>query len=258
MCLRFRDEARYLSEWLDYHLAAGVDHFFLYNNFSEDGFLEALQPYLAQGLVTLIDWPRAPASPAAENDCLTRTAGRFGWVGFLDVDEFLVVADGRSIGSFLKEFSQAPAVALHWYMFGSNGHRTRPATGVIAAYTRRAPAPNHHVKVFVRPDQAVRNRNSHSFYYRRARCAVRENGSPVYGSMADPPTAERAWINHYHYKSLEDYLEKASRSSTLDASGTREPSRSVSGARRSHAEANDVVDERALQYLKYRQAVSQT
>jgi hypothetical protein len=27
MCLRFRDEARFLGEWLDYYIAAGVDHF---------------------------------------------------------------------------------------------------------------------------------------------------------------------------------------------------------------------------------------
>ena len=26
----FKDEARYLKEWLDYHLLAGVEHFYLY------------------------------------------------------------------------------------------------------------------------------------------------------------------------------------------------------------------------------------
>ena len=25
----FKDEARYLKEWLDYHLLAGVEHFYL-------------------------------------------------------------------------------------------------------------------------------------------------------------------------------------------------------------------------------------
>ena len=31
-----KDEAHYLKEWLDYHLAAGVDHFFIYDNDSKD------------------------------------------------------------------------------------------------------------------------------------------------------------------------------------------------------------------------------
>ncbi len=58
LCLRFRDESRYLAEWLEYHHAAGVDHFFLYNNFSSDDFLSVVQPRIAAGQVTLVDWPK--------------------------------------------------------------------------------------------------------------------------------------------------------------------------------------------------------
>ena len=43
--------------------------------------------------------------------------------------------------------------------------------------------------------------------------------------MNEPPTVQHAWINHYLYKSLEDYLEKALRRSTLDKSGMNEPGR---------------------------------
>ncbi|MBR0260666.1 MAG: glycosyltransferase family 2 protein [Selenomonadaceae bacterium] len=31
-----KNEGRYLKEWLDYHLSAGVDHFYLYDNDSTD------------------------------------------------------------------------------------------------------------------------------------------------------------------------------------------------------------------------------
>jgi hypothetical protein len=219
-CLRFRDEARFLEEWLEYHIAAGVDHFFLYNNFSEDNYQEVLRPYQERGQVTLIDWPRKPASPEAENDCIARTRGRFEWVGFIDADEFVVVRDHRSVPEVLDGFGDVPAVALQWYVYGSNGHERRPQDWVIRAYTRRATEPNLHFKVFVRPEQVTRNRNSHNFYYLRARCAVREPRvrQPGYA-------AERAWINHYYSKSLEDYLDKGARKSVLDTSGVREPPR---------------------------------
>lgn len=256
LCLRFRDEARFLGEWLEYYRAAGVDHFFLYNNFSEDEYEASLRQYVAAGWVTLINWPMNPASPAAENDCVARTRGKFAWVGFLDADEFVVVKDGRSIREFLDSFGDVPAVALHWYYYGSNGHEERPADWVIRAYTRRAAGPNHHFKVFVRPDEVTRNRNSHNFYYRRARCAVREDGRRVYGSMADPPSANVAWVNHYYCKSLEDYLEKASRASTLDKSGIREPSRQRARAQVAMATANDVVDDSAIEYFEARQLAS--
>lgn len=252
LCLRFRDEARFLEEWLEYYLAAGVEHFFLYNNFSSDNYRTVLEPYQECGRVTLIEWPYKPASPWAEHDCLYRARGQFEWVGFVDADEFVVVQDGRSIPEFLSGFGDAPGVALHWYFFGSNGHKSRPREWVIRAYTRRAAEPNDHFKVFVRPDKVTRNRNSHNFYYFRARCAVREDGSIVYGSLADPPTAEQAWINHYYCKSMEDYLEKASRHSTLDRSGIRDPSRKATQVYAALDAANDVIDTSAIDYFEAR------
>src|ERR1700733_1449428 len=94
LCLRFRDEARYLAEWLEYYRAAGISHFYLYNNFSSDDYPSVIQPWVDAGLLTLIDWPKVPASPAAEEDCIRRALGRFRWVGFLDADEFVVIRDG--------------------------------------------------------------------------------------------------------------------------------------------------------------------
>jgi hypothetical protein len=127
---------------------------------------------------------------------------------------------------------------------------------VIRAYTRRAAEPDHHFKVFVRPDQVTRNRNSHNFYYRRARCAVREDGRRVYGSMARPPSVQRAWINHYYCKSFEDYSEKAARSSALDRSGIKDPSRAPEKARAAMAAANEVVDNCALEYFAARRRLT--
>ncbi len=252
LCLRFRDEAPFLGEWLEYHRAAGVDHFFMYDNFSEDDYAGVLDRFPEPERVTLIGWPFSPASPGAEHDCIARARGRFEWVGFLDADEFVVVRDGRSVPEFLAGFPDAPGVALHWYQYGSAGHERRPPGRVIEAYTRRSREPNRHFKVFVRPERVTRNRNSHNFYYRGAACAVREDGSRAFGSMAARPVAREAWINHYHYKSLEDYLEKAARSSTLDRSGMAEPSRRVELAQSAMTVANEVEDLSAVRYLESR------
>ena len=252
ICLRFRDEARYLNEWISYYLAAGVTHFFLYNNFSNDDFGAALAKYITAGQVTLIDWPHKPASPGAEEDCITRSIGRYEWVGFLDADEFVVISDGRSIPDYLNDFENVPGVALHWHYFGSNGHRERPRNGVIHAYTRRQSAPNRHVKCFVRPECVTQNRNSHSWFYRDARWAVDENRMPVIGSISTP-TATYAWINHYYCKSLEDFQEKAQRSSTLDTSGMKYPSRMIQNAEAAMEASNEVEDLSAIAYYRIRQ-----
>ena len=251
LCLRFRDESRYLDEWIRYHRMAGIEHFFLYNNFSADNFAAVLAPHLKAGYVTLIDWPRKPASPAAEEDCIARAIGRFRWVGFLDADEFVVIKDGRSIPEYLSAFHKAPAVALHWYYFGSNGHESRPNLPVIQAYIRRQSRPNRHVKCFVRPDCVSQNRNSHSWFFRKAAWAVDESGKGVFGSIGTP-RGEYAWINHYYFKSLEDYLEKARQKSTLDSFGLQYNTRLADKARGAMCESNDEEDRSAMVYFQTR------
>ena len=57
LCLIFKNEAPFLKEWLDYHLAIGIDHFYLYNNNSDDNYMVIVKPYVDKGIVTLIEWP---------------------------------------------------------------------------------------------------------------------------------------------------------------------------------------------------------
>jgi hypothetical protein len=252
LCLRFRDEARYLAEWLEYYLAAGISHFFLYNNFSADDYTSVIQPWTDTGQVTLIDWPKVPASPAAEEDCIRRALGRFRWVGFLDADEFVVIRDGSSIGEFLEGFPRVPGVALHWRFFGSSMHRVRPAEPVILAYQHSAPNPNRHIKTFVRPERAAQCRNSHSWFYNPIEPAVGEHGNRIYGSLNMKPTADTAWINHYYFKSEEDYLEKAARKSTLDRVGISFPSRRREWLKEEFLGNNDILDSCAADYYRAR------
>jgi Glycosyltransferase family 92 len=249
LCCRIRDEALYLDEFIAYYLAAGVDHFFFYEKLSRDHYREVLAPWTAAGIATLFDnWPHVPVSPSAEEDCVLRSIGRFEWIGFIDADEFVVIGDGRGIGEFLAEYPEYPAVALHWYMYGSNGHERRPEGPVIAEYTRREQDPNRHVKCFVRPQWVARYRNSHSWYYRGMRCAVNESRKSVRSSFALPPTAIQAWINHYHHKSDQDYFEKAARKSVLDKVGMSFEIRSAQRHTDGEKKANAVADECAVEY----------
>ena len=256
VCMRFRDEAPYIEEWLDYHILAGVDHFFLYNNYSSDHYNELLQPYVASGHATLIDWPRTPASPAAEEDALLRALGRYQWIGFIDADEFLVIRGGRSIGEFLSEYEAFPAVVLHWRYFGSNGHVERPKAPVIEAYTRSAAGPNGHVKSFLQAKWAAQGRNPQSWCYRGVRSAVNENRKAVLGSVSRPPSAELAWLNHYYCKSEQDYLEKAQRKSSLDHVSIRFPSRTIAKLKTELAQYNDVYNPCAIEYREQRRAIA--
>ena len=54
------NEAPYLDEWISYHWAIGVGHFYLYDHGSTDApqgsVVALLEPYIRRGLVTLHNW----------------------------------------------------------------------------------------------------------------------------------------------------------------------------------------------------------
>ena len=76
-CLIFKNEGPFLKEWLDYHIVVGVDHFYLYNNNSDDNFREVLEPYIKDGIVTLIEWPYDHSQFKAYKHCYDNFRSEF-------------------------------------------------------------------------------------------------------------------------------------------------------------------------------------
>ena len=75
LCIMFKDEAPYLREWIEYHLMVGVDHFYMYDNNSSDGYKLVIESYLDEGLITLIPWPEEHAQVKGYEDCIRRFQG---------------------------------------------------------------------------------------------------------------------------------------------------------------------------------------
>lgn len=122
LCLIFKDEGHDLKEWLDYHILLGVDHFYLYNNFSSDNYKEILEPYINDGIVTLTEYPHRYAQIKAYSECYNLVKDETEWLGFIDADEYINLQRHDSISSFLDEFKLYPVLYLNWLMFGTSGH----------------------------------------------------------------------------------------------------------------------------------------
>ena len=184
VCAIFQDEARYLAEWIEFHLLMGVEHFVLYDNDSEDGPEAVLGPYIDAGLVTLVPWPHSFeefAQIKAYNHCLETFGARFRWIAMIDVDEFLFAPDGRPLGQVLADFPDVPAVVVHWQVYGSSGHVEAPDGLVIEQFTRRAPTSwvrNRRLKSIVDPRRTQAFVSPHFALYRDGARAVSENGVP--------------------------------------------------------------------------------
>ena len=156
VCAIFKDEARYLSEWVSFHLAQGVEHFFLYDNLSTDGGADVLAPFIEAGFVTLKPWPvlkEDGGQATAYRDCLQEHGTQSFWIAFIDLDEFLH-AVSKPLPALLEEYERYGGLFVHWQNFGSSGHITKPAGGVVESFTRRARTTwsrNREGKSIVRP-----------------------------------------------------------------------------------------------------------
>jgi hypothetical protein len=217
ICAIFRNEARYLPEWIEFHQRQGADRFYLYDNDSDDGWQEALAPY--RDVIELHPWPKPRGQLAAYGDCIRRHRWDSRWIAFIDVDEFLFSPAGR-LPDVLARFKRASAVCANWRVYGTSGH-VEPAEGrVTDVYVRRAEDNhplNRHVKSIVFPPMTgVHVENPHFFPHYTA--PVGERGDRVHGPFRDPPTADLLRINHYYTRSQSEYgrKRKAPRADTDD------------------------------------------
>ena len=126
LCLIFKNEAKVLREWIEYHRLVGVDHFYLYNNFSEDDYMSVLAPYIEEGIVTLTEWPYKYAQVKAYQDCYQKAKHETHWLGYIDSDEFVNLLKDNDIKSYLNRYKAYPAVYLYWQMFGTSGMLNEP------------------------------------------------------------------------------------------------------------------------------------
>lgn len=132
ICAIFKNEALYLKEWIEYHKIVGVEHFYLYNNNSDDNYEEILKPYIADGSVTFTQWPQNQAQMQCYHNAIEHYFSETEWLTFIDIDEFIVPNSTDDIYSFLKPFQKnRPVVIAYWRMFGTSGMVSRDTNNLV-------------------------------------------------------------------------------------------------------------------------------
>ena len=210
ICAIAKDENPHLKEWILYHFAIGFEHIVIYDNNSKIPVSTELAEYVAAGLVTVIDWPLTDAQQmSAYMDCLKRVREATFWLAYIDIDEFIVPIQHRDVRDLLDNYRQFGGLAMHWLTFGSNGHINRPKGGMLENYTA-ALSLWAHIKSIVRPKVTIRPASVHHCLFTDGHYCVNEDGVIVH-SFCSYPVGEKIRVNHYYYRSQQDYEEKIAR-----------------------------------------------
>jgi hypothetical protein len=127
VCSVVRNEGVYLQEWIEWHRLMGVEHFFLYDDSSDDAESSRLMThYEKEGVVTRVPWvvENYWRQMTALNACLQRFAQMTKWMTAIDVDEFLFVntVDATNVGTLLdNQFALYGVIRIAWHMFSDRG-----------------------------------------------------------------------------------------------------------------------------------------
>lgn len=210
ICAIFQNEAPYLREWIEYHKIVGAQHFYLYNNLSQDNFLQILQPYLNSGIVELVDWSmpefQSYGQRMAYMDAIDKARGNIKWLAIIDIDEYLVPKANNTIPEFLSQFEKEGigGVGINWQMFGTsfipNITENQLLTELLTLKAREDHEENEHIKSIVRPEYVIEPPGVHNFTYREGYHQVNPNQEHFTGPIAPYIATDKIQINHYWAK----------------------------------------------------------
>ena len=141
---------------------------------------------------------------------------KYAWIGFIDIDEMIVIQGRQKLPTILNKL-QADVVVLSWRMMTDNGlthYEDKPVFKrfIQQAKGNRYPNGTELVKPFVRGGIGglVFERQPHCPTKPKMK-VVNVKGEEVSQYPPIPPTYEVAWINHYHTKTAEEFVDKCRR-----------------------------------------------
>jgi len=107
----FKNAGPSIIEWLEWHMARGVEHFILYDNGSDEVDRKYTLPYEKRGVVTRVIWPfccKGPDNNHGQRGQMNHALYKFGqvadWIVDIDSDEF-ISSSGQSIPDILTSVS---------------------------------------------------------------------------------------------------------------------------------------------------------
>ena len=223
ICAIVKNEQRFIREWVEHYLNAGFDKLYVYEDYESNSHKEQIKDYIKSGRVDLINLEtsnlpipkRGLISEGGQStqrilyrwffDQCKNNKIKADWIGFFDVDEFIMFEDGWNLKKLEEEFKDCAGILLSWKLYGANGHINRPEGNIVDNYTSHMPEGflldstfRVNVKSLVNVQKCERLNTIHVF----KDCVLTNRSQDKKLSFS------KAWLNHYYSKSWEDYIER--------------------------------------------------
>lgn len=213
ICAVAKCENDYINDWVNYHLNIGVNSIFIFDN--NDRNYEPVESRIKinSGKVYVLKVPgeRGGFQTKFYNWFYNKYKDDFGWIIFIDIDEYIVLNKWKTINEFLLSFKDYPVIRLNWHLFGDDELISRDTSiPVNEFFTKRSKNKSleTHGKEIIKGGQS--NVNIVSSHYCLINNFLPKQIMPdckeTYGKVGGLRNCEEAYINHYMTKTLDEFI----------------------------------------------------
>jgi hypothetical protein len=209
----YRDEGHIMREWIEHYLAEGVDHFYLIDDGSSDGYEEILAPYIRRGLISEFSTSSGNLSFDQDEHCnfhVLPHKDESEWFLVVDFDEFAYAKTGTIANTLREELGDGGVndVILPWIVFGSSGLERQPDS-VVGGFRWRQ---QYLTSIPVSAKHIVRSRDLTRFGIHHPSLINRKVVDGCFNPITGKPSAlidesyilgSRLLLNHYQVQSRE-------------------------------------------------------
>lgn len=230
-------EGKYINEWVEYNLSIGFDHIIIGDNNDDntENLAKILMKYIKEGKVTVVDIKDYYIKQIDfYKYAYQNLVGRFDWVLFYDIDEFLVLNKHSNVNDYLKQkkFKNFDVIKICWKVMSNNGYVVEIDKPVLERFTEEG---INYKCDFELKDKDGNNYDCYvnntvkSFYRTSAKCIPQTHctekhvdgirycdntGNEIIDKEYFPNWSQRneyinhddAYIKHFLTKSLEEYV----------------------------------------------------
>jgi len=218
ICCIAKNEERYIMEWILYHLEMGFYRIYIYdNNYNQNQLPNYLSKHklypIIKKKVRIIYFPGKLRQIPAYNHFVKNVSHLWRWVAILDCDEFITIKNLNylPISKFLSKYCREGSLAIHWRLFGGNGHIKYQNKNVTDRFTKCERNLDKHVKCISVCNHISNIHNPHipslKGQYKQYDCLGRLCNGPLNYIGLDESNVG-IYINHYFCKSREEWIYK--------------------------------------------------
>ena len=257
-----RNEEASISSWIQFHAVAGVRQFFLYDNGSTDRTVEIARSIPGVDVV-VVPWMLEASiqrqrlslhkQVLAYAHAIATFGGRFRWMTFIDIDEYLFPKRHETLNDALATLDGFQNVSVPWTMFDASTQDAEKRKSPVFGFAKRAMKQSGillNFKCVVDPCDVV-TVSVHKFWTRQMKAnTVNGNGNIAHykrrSSSAFLPN-DVFQLNHYCPTSSDDIENKVQKGAVSGSAKTR---RETLLRKRAEAiSAAEIEDLSALEFL---------